>query len=396
MQAEPSTTPRMSSWGKINSRQSYNILTHDIDRAISFARLSKTEIPFLEQVREACWSEAIRAHGRKRNDGWPDAEGCQINLTALAALTGISRQQWSVARKNLVASKILLEDENGTLRINKNADEWVRPTTGKARLSAQLIQFCRSVQPGSSASQQAFLPFTHKVVNPRSPHQSTVFRAAVDFNAPQRNPCGDRNGIHAVTATESMRSEPVAYRNGREEDIQDIRKEAAALPAAAVLLEAIQQPQPVPVVTTSKAPLGPGADSPEAIALGEWAARFGDDVAHLARQWCDDLPAGWIRLAIQRKVAGQPARPGPKTVNLLGKILCDWMQSGVCEFLLSTSTAPRNVPAPLPIPPVVRVDPARKLPVQTAAEKARLLEAFRSDPNRVPLIERLKQYGRAN
>ena len=184
-------------WGKINAKQAFVILALDLDRAIGFAGFSRNETAFLQQVREACWAEAIRL-GKKRDGAWPEALGCRINLTALAAATGIQRQQWSVARKGLIASGILVEDEDKTIRINKQADEWVQPSTGKARLTPKLIAFCRAVQPDDPGAAQAKFDFTRERVNPRARHQTTVIAGPVDLEAPRRNPDGDRAGSQTV------------------------------------------------------------------------------------------------------------------------------------------------------------------------------------------------------
>ena len=414
VKSKPIATAAAGGWGKLNEAQSFNVIAQDMDRAFRNAGFSGNELSFLGEVREASWGEAVRL-GKKRDGAWPEAAGCRINLTDLAQRTEKSRQQWSVAKRRLIASNVLIEDEDGLLEINKQADEWIFPKTGKPRLSPVLVEYCRAVQPGYSAVAQARFDFARERVNPRARHQTTVIRGQVDLEESRRKPCGDRVANHAAAASQTMRLGPAAYRNGREEEILETRREDAA-PAAALVCDSgsnpeqvpdastrnhesvgppasLQQPPPAasipdasiepgagpppaigvqasqdpvveasqpeqspsspgtqapsPTTSPSKAPPGPGADSPEAIELGEWASKFGGaDVGRLARQWCDELPAEWIRLAIRRKVIGQPRRAGAATTNLLAKIFCDWSQAGVCEFIARPSKAARTSEPP--------------------------------------------------
>ncbi len=383
-QSYPTLTPKMTTWGKINAKQSFNILTQDLDRAIAFAELTKRETQFLQQTREACWAEAVRA-GKKRDGFWPEALGCRINLTALAESTGIHRQQWSVAKRGLVAAKILLKDADGILHINKQADEWIFPKTKKPRLSDKLIEFCRSVQPDDPSAAQARFEFTRERINPRSRHQTIVAIGLADFAGLRRNPDSGRVEVPTVPASRLGRSEPAAYRNGREEETFQTNTEAAAQLAAAVRVttqealepgvpteprpsaqssaEPVAPAQPSPQLPAkritgpalpafvSKAPPGPGSNSAEAIELERWVtARVGPELGYHARYWCDLHEAGSIRLAFLRKVIGQPRRALPATINLLSKIFCDWLQTGVCEFFVGRSrggvaAAPKSAPA---------------------------------------------------
>ena len=245
-------TPNRTEWGKMSKKkdgkqQIFNITTQDVDRALALAGLTATEAALFEQIREECWTRPILE--KKPGGIWPEAKGCTINLQKLANATGIVRQQWSKAKRNLIASHLIEERDDGTLRINKQADEWINPTTGKPRLTDKLIEFCRSAQPGYAPQPDGSIRGRNETVNPRSPHMATVTLHQADCNAPQlvrcgpdrsdcnapqSDRCGHRNQIVADTATGPLRSGPRPYRNRREEENLEIKKEAAAtLPAAA-------------------------------------------------------------------------------------------------------------------------------------------------------------------
>ena len=289
MTSETSMTPQTSSWGKLNSKQSFNILAQDLDRAFAFARLSPTEAPFLEQVREACWGEANRL-GKKRDTAWPDALGCRINLTALADATGITRQQWSVAKRSLVASRILIEDADGVLSVNKNAGEWIHPRTGNPRLTPKLIEFCRSVQPGHPGAEQAKFEFTRERTNPRSRHQTTVITGPADLDGPRCNPDAHFHETRETPAPQVMRGfvEPHA-------------------PAA---LQAMH-PSPAPIEERGRV-----LDSGELNRVGvEGNAPHPD--SHLGGRKVPDGPTHGAVDEVRRFMAGFP-EPSPKPVDQAG------------------------------------------------------------------------------
>ena len=222
--------PVKPAWGKLNSGQSFGILAVDMDRAFRAALLSPTENLFLGEVRETCWGAAVRLR-KKPGEEWPDAARCRINLTHLAEQLGISRQQLGAAKKRLIQARVLIEDEDGWLGINKQADEWINPRTGEPRLTPDMVTYCQRAQPGSAAAQQASFEFARTKVNPRAPHQTTAFDVTTDGRPPRPNACSDRARTHAATAPKRMQSGPVAYRNGREQEIPETNKEAAARPA---------------------------------------------------------------------------------------------------------------------------------------------------------------------
>ncbi len=346
-------TPSMLSWGKINGKQTFAMIAEDLDTAFTFAGFSCRQAQYLQQVRRASWAGTIRQSGGRKGS-WPDALGCTVDVQLLEKYTKVKRQTWERVRNELIASKVLLQDEFGLLRINKQAHEWVHHKTGEPRLSADLIQFCLATQPDAPALQSRF-EFERAAIDRRTPHLATYPTGPVDFDAPQHGCCTPCNTGDAVNATPVLHAEPVAYRNGREEEILQTKKEAAAVPATVGSADARGKIQPPP--TISKAPPGPGANSPAAVALGRWAGQFGSKLADLARGYCDLVPSAWVELAIQRKLVGQRRRPDAVSCDLIAKILCDWMQTGVCPFLADGSRPAVMATKPAPALEYFRAEP---------------------------------------
>ena len=115
-------------WGKLNGGQRFHVLAADIDRALSFAMLDSYEVAFMQQVRERCWADPIRA--KARGAAWPDPISCRINLRQLGRDTGMPFQRFWKAKAVLIESGILKQDGE-SLSINKAAHEWIFPRTGK-------------------------------------------------------------------------------------------------------------------------------------------------------------------------------------------------------------------------------------------------------------------------
>lgn len=346
----PNPTPDAPTpWGKLNSGQGYNIIAVDLDRAIAFARLSHHEAAILQQVREGCWAAAIRLGRKPAGGAWPTAASCRIELKSLAEQTGFGRTQLGNARKSLLASKILVDRGDGFVGINKHADQWILPRTGTRRLSARLLEFCRAVQVGAAPSLQQLLPFEGAFRSSASPHIRVTAEQYSDCEAVQRPRCTASNADPTRRATPGEHETPAPYKNGREEDIPKSKQEHPAPRVAADLGRGGGGTKSGPPASAEppKAPPGPGSNSAQADDLAAWASRYGQDVAKVARDWCDYLPAEWIRSLVMRYVVGDARHPRAKA-GVLRKILSRTYEIGV----LDCDLAPGRPAAKRPSPPV--------------------------------------------
>ncbi len=146
----PQVTTGKSSYGRINSSQRFGSITLDLDRALHGPGVGFGEYEhfLLEQVREESWTRARVA----RKD---DPEPCEIVIRALGRKLGDdpkakrlkATRQLTKAKTNLIASRVLIKDAQGRLLINKDAEAWIFPDTGRPRLSEHLRRFCREAQP---------------------------------------------------------------------------------------------------------------------------------------------------------------------------------------------------------------------------------------------------------
>jgi hypothetical protein len=129
---------RQSEWGRLNAGQEYGILAVDVDRALGSAGLGEHQQRVMQAIREHSWGTSARR--KKRGDPWPDAEPCQVNLKGLAEALGVKFQRLYEARRWLVNARMVVVD-NGLLSINKNADEWIDPATGRPLLNPKALVY---------------------------------------------------------------------------------------------------------------------------------------------------------------------------------------------------------------------------------------------------------------
>lgn len=137
---------RRIEWGKLNNGQRYSIRALDIDRALAAARLGLYETIYLQQAIEDGWHGAVKA-SKRSGQAWPDPKPARVNIYKLARKTGLLPRNFHKAKRTLLDSRILSSGPNGKVWINKQADDWIDPTTGKRRLTTDLLIWCDEARP---------------------------------------------------------------------------------------------------------------------------------------------------------------------------------------------------------------------------------------------------------
>lgn len=129
-----------SEWGKLNSGQTFGVLTTDVDRALACAGLTMYEAILMQYIREHSWGTATRRKGGKANP-WPDAVPVALNFSRLASTLDVPRQKLQQAKRRLIDSQMLVERTEGLL-VNKRADQWTDPNNPeKPRLSPAMLAY---------------------------------------------------------------------------------------------------------------------------------------------------------------------------------------------------------------------------------------------------------------
>ena len=110
-------------------------------------------------------------------------------------------------------------------------------------------------------------------------------------------------------------------------------------------IEPFEAPAPEPKIIPPGI-RGPGASSPDAFALEEWAKPLGidsnhDGYAYWARQQCDDVPAEWIKALLTDRVRGRSGL-NRKPIAILNRTLGDWILAGRCPLIPESVSAPNG------------------------------------------------------
>ena len=117
-----------------------------LERAIASARFVQAERVVLHMIREACGTTFADLVGDE-GPTWPPGLGCRLDLFALARATGIEKREFFGARRELLAARVLIEEADGSLRVDDRIELWVHPATGRPRLTPKLVAFCRREAP---------------------------------------------------------------------------------------------------------------------------------------------------------------------------------------------------------------------------------------------------------
>jgi hypothetical protein len=133
-------------WGKLNQGQRFNIIALDVHRALSAAGLGKYETILFEQAQEEGWHEAVKTK-KGPGDAWPDPRPARLNIYKLAQRHKVDVKRFREAKKSLLNSRIFLETEGHAVFINKNAHEWIHPTSKLPRLTPETLEWCDDARP---------------------------------------------------------------------------------------------------------------------------------------------------------------------------------------------------------------------------------------------------------
>jgi hypothetical protein len=394
--------PEPCEWGKLNAGQTFQVLALDIFRALFHAGLNDYEQKLMQYVIEQSWFTSACQKGL--SGGWPEPLFCRLSMTDVAREFGIEgepkktfearRKRLYEARASLVRSRILVEDGDGVW-INKNASDWllgdgetVRLESGSLAYALRARRLAVPEKPGKRARKNG--------------HGSPEFRASVSGipgkrirNSGQKCPEkrasmpvddkdiqkheSERNPQHANGVSDSeFAGIPVAMPAGapasEDKDSQKTKEDVGVITPTPPGGEAAPGPEPFENEagpTTPPAIVGPGCNSPAALELEAWAGSLGLDrnhesYAYWARQACDDAPARWVRLLLERLVKG---RDGTRRATLpyLATILARWRADGRCEF--EVDGAPGGGPASAS-PAAPRLGPAeqRRLEARESAK----------------------------
>jgi hypothetical protein len=255
--------PPPSEWGKLSQGQRFQMFATDLYRAIEAAELGRIERMILGHVIELSWSVKNRS-GKQ----WPDPLAARPNLPSLAAEWGVKRQNVHRACNNLIAKRILIEDEAG-LWVNKSADQWVEPTSGKPLLDTQAIRYATSARTRNRGRTEG-----PGVI----PRDDTASSPEMTSNHP---PCHPQR-LHGVIPRDDTASSPEMTRLIEERAAEDLRrfKRGAGRPAG----------------TREDSQPHPEHEAPEADARTLFGNRFGDQVKAAAAD-------------IRRHVRGEEATP---------------------------------------------------------------------------------------
>lgn len=120
----------------------FNLIAKDLDRAFCLG-LSTNQAVILNSVREQSWTASLLA--RRKGEPRPQPVPATLNLTHLAADSGLNRSRLSVALKALIAAEMLGCTEGGYL-IKKDYSRWLDDDGKAPRFNPAQLRFIRAAK----------------------------------------------------------------------------------------------------------------------------------------------------------------------------------------------------------------------------------------------------------
>lgn len=285
-----------------------------------------------------------------------------LDHVTLEHYTGIHRNNARAGIKSLVQGKLLILQPDGSYRFNKDYESWdMGGQTFAVRLGGSLLRFIQSAVSrfGKSIKTSRSFPIqgdTTSTITPIQVRRGNPPKPNLPESGPTNVPQSEQIGANpdqfagerdVSLALEQVNNPSLACAGAPASEELRSEKDKRCSPSeskrAASGLEASpgrepSEPEPFDVGVedhpSSVHAAGPGMDSAEAIALEEWANRFGSDprgasYGFWAREQCELSPAAWVRAVLEAKVVGVARRP---SVFVLTRIMADCRAEGSCEY----------------------------------------------------------------
>ncbi len=199
--------PKPSEWGKLSAGQGFGLLASDFARALFGAGWGRYELILIGHIMEHSWGVVKYKDGPSH---WPDPVPCRVNFNALAERLKLPRQRLYEARDSLIAKRFLTTDGAW---INKNADEWIDPSSGRPILSPEMLAHALDARSRKPAKDK------HDSV---TPDRDIVSRSSVTNGMPVATNC-HAPACHDVTLQRgavSRSSVTSHYKERAEEDLK--------------------------------------------------------------------------------------------------------------------------------------------------------------------------------
>lgn len=120
----------------------FNLVAKDLDRAFCLG-LSTNQAVIMNGVREQSWTASLLA--RRKGEPRPQPVPAKLNLTHLAADSGLHRSRLSLALKALIAAGVLAYVEGGYL-IKKDYSRWLDDDGKAPRFTPAQLRFIRAAK----------------------------------------------------------------------------------------------------------------------------------------------------------------------------------------------------------------------------------------------------------